>query len=126
MNRFRKNEHLCSKKQIEALLTQGERFFVFPLKVCYRFQDETAAALPCLSVIAVPKRYFKKAVARNLLKRRMRESFRLHKHDLYTALAARNRSLYVFLQYAHDEALPYAQIEPAMKKILEKLIEYIK
>ena len=43
MNRFPKNERLCSRKQIETLFATGESFLVYPFKVIYadeRLRDE--------------------------------------------------------------------------------------
>ncbi len=41
---------------------------------------------PALMAVSVPKRLFKRAVDRNLMKRRIREAYRLQKPGLYAAL----------------------------------------
>ncbi len=38
MNRFPKNERLCSRKQIDALFATGESFLVYPFKVIYELR----------------------------------------------------------------------------------------
>ncbi len=123
MNRFTKDERLCSRKQITALLTGGASFFVYPFRVVYEIQaisDEGQEAGIQL-LIAVPKRKIKKAVRRNLVKRRTREAWRLCKQDLYTTLATTPVRLSVMLQYVADEPLPFAQIEAAVMAIRQQL-----
>ncbi|MGB0427427.1 MAG: ribonuclease P protein component [Flavobacteriales bacterium] len=73
--RFKKSERLCAQKQIDELFLKGETFFVYPLKL-YAMPDEQKKLL-----ISVPKRMQKKAVDRNLIKRRIRESYRTQKLD---------------------------------------------
>ncbi|MDR0295397.1 MAG: ribonuclease P protein component [Prevotellaceae bacterium] len=94
MNRLTKNERLHSRKLIEHLLTNGNSFFVHPFRVLYSFEfratsnEELQQPNFQLStfnfqfLITVPKRRIKKAVARNLIKRRTREAWRLHKNQL--------------------------------------------
>ena len=78
-NTFSKNERLCGKIGIDALLAGGRFGNVHGFRFCRLHTDrETPGRL----MISVPKKLFKRAVKRNLLKRRMREAFRLQKSML--------------------------------------------
>ncbi len=77
---FKKEERLSSKKQIEELFAKGSHFYLYPFKVVYHAKHTATA--PHQVLISVSARTFKKAVDRNLIKRRIRESYRLQKHEL--------------------------------------------
>ena len=79
---FSKEEHLCSKRLIALLFSKGSSFNLYPLRfIYYTPQDLPPGATQVL--ISVSKRYFKRAVDRNRLKRQIREAYRLNKHILY-------------------------------------------
>ena len=70
-------------------------------------------------LISVPKKLFKRAVKRNLLKRRIRESWRRLKHKL--ALSEHGMDL-LFI-YSTKEVMTYQEIYSHIEKIVEKLNE---
>jgi len=65
-----RDSKLKSRKKIGFLFQSGKSKVVFPLKAIWQKGEKTQVA------VSVPKRNFKKAVDRNLLKRRMREAWR--------------------------------------------------
>ncbi len=80
-------ERLKLRKKIETLFQTGEAFSAFPLRVIYRFTGrETPGAAPVQVGFSVPKKKMRKAVHRNRIKRLLRESWRLQKHQLYPFL----------------------------------------
>lgn len=86
---------------------------VYPVKCTCLFGDNTASRV----MVMAPKRNHKRAVARNLLKRRMREAYRLHKRIL-----EEGRGVDIALSYiAKGEPLGYQAIEKAVISILNKL-----
>lgn len=68
-------------------------------------------------MVVVPKRLFKRAVKRNLLKRRLREAYRLQKGLL------RASGIDFMLLYASREILPYSVIAEEVAKALERISE---
>ena len=77
INTFKKSERLCSKKLIKELFNRGSSFYLYPFKVLVLENESPNKSHQVL--FSVPKRNFKKAVDRNLLKRRIREAYRLNK-----------------------------------------------
>lgn len=69
-------------------------------------------------MVSVPKKLFKRAVKRNLLKRRIRESYRKQKH----ILTAKN-GLDVLFMYSTKEILSYEDIYTAVGQIIQKINE---
>jgi ribonuclease P protein component len=119
---FGKGERLKSRKQIDALFTEGRSFHAFPVRMAYRFFPQTAQAAPSLLAgVSAPKRSFKKAVDRNRIKRLLREAYRLQKPELLELLATRNLAGHVFFLYTGKELPQFKVIEAAMHKCLQHI-----
>ena len=71
--------------------------------------------------VAVSKKYFKKAVSRNRIKRLMKECYRLQKNDLQNELTQKNIQLECFLMYTGNELPEYNIVFEKMTNILKRL-----
>ncbi len=118
---YPKKERLCSKILIERLFNDGKVIYEFPLKVLW-LESELTENVPVQSILNVSKRRFKRAVKRNLLKRRMREAFRLNNHEFYETLQTRNLQIAIMILYNNNTILEYSVIEAGMKNILNKIM----
>lgn len=111
---FRKEEKLKKEKLIKELFTRGSSFYFFPFKVLVMHNpDQTYPVHQVL--FSVSKRSFKKAVDRNLIKRRMREAFRLNKNGI----AAPKKLLIAYI-YTAKEILTFAQIQERLVKTFNR------
>ncbi len=98
---------------------EGKSFVVYPLRVIW-LEAELDSPYPAQFALSVPKRTFPKAAHRNLLRRRIREAYRLNKHQLYSSLENQDKQYALMIIYTAKETLPYKDIEKAMKKIIRK------
>lgn len=106
-----KQERLSGKTAIANLLEHGRYVSVPPcLRVCFLATEEPVSRV----LLSVPKKNFKRAVKRNLLKRRLRESFRLQKELL-------PRSFDLMFAYTPKEVMPSQEIYSAVSRALEIL-----
>jgi ribonuclease P protein component len=111
---FRKEERLNKEKLIKELFEKGSSFYLFPFKVFSRPNpDEKVSTHQVL--VSVSKKIFKKAVDRNLIKRRMRESYRLNKN-----LLPDSPKLLIAYIYNAKEILTFAQIQERLIKTLKR------
>ena len=101
-------------KDIDNLLESGEVIFRYPLKVYLKRGNGEALNRVMFSV---SKRNFKRAVKRNLLKRRLRESYRLNKAIL-TSDTVKTDILFI---YIGKEVHEYSLISKAMCGVLEAI-----
>ena len=120
---FRKKERLKSRKVIERLFKDGQSFGVYPLRLVFLKMEDSRSGSPVQFAVSVPKRSFKSAVARNRLKRKVKEAWRLNKHWLYKKLE-KVKGQYAFMViYTGKEDFPYGEIEKAMKNMNMRFVK---
>ena len=115
-----KEERLSWKRYIDLLFEKGQSFVAFPLRVVYLPMEEEMPARASF-LVSVPKKRFKRAVKRNLIKRQVREAYRVRKYDLLEPLEAKNKGMLIAFLYLDKEIHPYAAMEKAMKKAIHIL-----
>ena len=116
-----KEERLWGERVIANLFQHGRSFFQSPYKVVW-IKIHESSAFPSRFGVSVSKRCFKRAVKRNLMKRRTREAFRLNRHILKTAVSDGNQIILMVI-YTSDQLLPFGEVEKTMKKILHRIAQ---
>ncbi len=109
---FTKEERLNKRKDIQELFDKGSSFYLYPFKVFWSPQHESSINQVLVSVSV---RNFKKAVDRNLLKRRMRESYRLNK------LKLSGKPIKAAFIFTAKQIIPFKELEGKMILALGKL-----
>ncbi len=120
---FKSGERLKSRKLIGELFERGQSFGQYPLRLVWIETEAPRSEFPAQLAISVPKRRFKHAVTRNLLKRRIKEAYRLRKHRLYRTLETQDTQLALMIIYTGQEPLPYPEIATAMDRMLGRFIK---
>ncbi|MFA9371746.1 MAG: ribonuclease P protein component [Labilibaculum antarcticum] len=122
MNRFtfKKAERLTHKILIGKLFSEGKGFICYPFRIVWK-EANLNSEYPAQVAITVSKRSFKKAVTRNLLKRRIREIYRLNKAEFYSELEIRNVRLAFMIVYLPKTILKTSEMEDKLIKALKRL-----
>lgn len=113
---FSKSEKLTGKTKIEGLFKTGSSFYLDSIRVRYQVASESSTHE---ILISVPKKIFKRAVDRNLLKRRMREAYRLNKHLIH--LEDQKIFYSIGFIYLSKEILTFHEIQDQLIRCLERL-----
>ena len=116
-NTLPKKERLCGKTGIEKLLARGRHGNMSELR--YIFLSGTEMPYNRI-LVSVPKKLFKRAVKRNLLKRRIRECWRKQKHSLNA-----QAGIDILFIYSTKEILTYQDIYVRVGQIIEKINERV-
>ena len=115
-----KSEWLHGKSKISALMSRGRWGFTSGgLKYCF-LKDTASSSLEETNniIVSVPKRLFKRAVKRNLLKRRLREAYRTQKDILPP------KGYSILFLYNTKDVLEYSALREQVRSILQKLAGY--
>ena len=122
-----RSERIRSLKAIRRLFSEGRGGFVYPIRYMALSSDsaqseESKSEDRGIEVLfSVPKKFHKRANKRNLLKRRMREAYRLNRQLLVEKLGAQAKELDLALIYSAKELHSYKTIENVIRKVLEQV-----
>jgi len=117
--RFPKREKLKGKKLIEQLFDQGKHMGGRPVKLIY-LKTGPGDGVPVKVGVVAPKKRFRTAVARNRIKRLLREAYRRNKPLLFNNIQGNYAFLFLYLGPARPD---HNQIEKAMEEILTAFLK---
>jgi len=122
---FGKGYKLCSRKRISEIFKDAQIVKNFPIRVLWQCTtlDKNDEEPVIQAVFSVPKRLFKKAHDRNLIKRRMRESFRKNRLSMEHILLNKKKRMYLFIVYQENKILDFELIEKKMRSAINQLIK---
>lgn len=113
-----KEERLCSRKALEDLFGGGHQSVsAFPIRAVFMPNELGTVRI----LVSVSKRYFKRAVKRNRIKRQLREAYRLQK-ELLQPLEG---GLDIAFLWTSDEMLPTEKVFQKVQNILQRIHESV-
>ena len=113
-----KKDRLCSRKVLEELFGGGHQSVsAYPLRAVFMPSKQAGIHI----MVSVSKRYFKRAVKRNFIKRQLREAYRLQKETLLPL----DGGLDIAFLWTSDEILPTDKVLQKMHNILQRIHESV-
>ena len=120
---------MCSRTAINMLFAGGRSIVAYPLRAVVavkRCDSETVggevqSGIVAKFMITVPKKKIRTAVGRVLVRRRIREAYRLNRSILAQALQPAGSVAEIAFLYMDTSIADYATIEASMKKLLGKI-----
>lgn len=134
-----KSGRLHHRSLQERLFNEGSKLHEYPLKLVWNslteeelqknFKDRVPDLIgPVQVLVSVPKKKRRKAVDRVLMRRRIREAFRLGRAPLLAAVEELPgvRTLSIGIVYLKEANAPYAEIEGKLTRLIARLTEKFK
>lgn len=118
---FSKAEKLCGVRRIEELFATGRSMHCSLFRVVCSFEDAVADLPPARLLVSVPKKVFRNAVTRNLLRRRIREAYRKNKGDLMLHLEKAGKRADIAVVWRNPEKAGFAEIEKSVIEMTERI-----
>ncbi len=135
---LRKEEKLRHRSLVEPLFKDGKSLYDFPLRMAWRvltpqqledsFKGEVPERIGKLQMlITVPKKKRRHAVDRVLMRRRIREAYRLNRKEFLGEISGLPHigSLSMAFIYIHNENLPFDVIQRKMRSLLKKVAKNV-
>lgn len=136
---LRKSARLHHRSLVEGLFSRGKSIYDGPLRLTYRsLSGEMLENTFCCHVpegigkvqvmVTIPKKMRRHAVDRVLMRRRVREAFRLNSLPLRVAVGRSDemRTLSLGFIYRAKENLPYSEVERRVKRLIALLIRKLR
>lgn len=118
-----KKNRLHLNKEIDELFKKGSSFISYPLRIVYAIVDNNENVNDKV-LVAVAKKYHRRANKRNRIKRLIRENYRLTKQSLIQELKlANNKTIHIALMCVSSKLPNYETIRISMDKAYKKIVE---
>ena len=115
---YTKKDKLKSKKLIEQLFAEGKAITAYPLRLVY-LKTEFEDGSQLKTGVSVSKRLHKTAVARNRIKRLLRETYRLNKLQYFN----NSSTSYAFMiLYLSKDSTTFETLDNKMKLLFKKFL----
>ena len=118
---FVKGERLCGVKAVSELFAGGKFLSEPPLKIIYLTAPAEKSVSTIRVLISVPKRNFRKATDRNLIKRRIREAWRLSRMPLAERLSDSGRRMDLAIIWNDTQIMPYDTVLKSVTGVISRL-----
>ena len=119
---FTKREKLRSKKAFTELIKLGRSFHSQPFLIIWK-NTTPEEKYPAQVAVSVSKKLIKRAVDRNIIKRRTLEAYRQNKHILYKFLKSKNFGLVFIFVYREKQIADYQSIEKSIISVFQYFIK---
>lgn len=117
--KYTKKDKLKRKKVIDHLFTEGKSISVYPLRLVYLKTEHDDDSI-IKAGVSVSKRLHKTAVARNRIKRLLREAYRLNKPLFFN----NSSTSYAFMiLYLSKDGTTFEELNTKMKLLFEKFLD---
>ena len=113
---------MCSRTAVNALFSGGNSVIAYPLRAVFRFID-CDSTVPPRFLITIPKKKIRTAVGRVLMRRRVREAYRLRRFSLAAKLADCGKTAEIAFLYLDSRLIDYNVIDERMTALLDKIAD---
>ena len=113
-----KSKKLKGKTTIARVFKEGSSLRKGPLRIVYLVNEDESGSSEHQMGFVAPKRFIKKAVDRNKMKRLMRESYRLQQEIIQTS---DNQYIQGMIMYQSPKLMEFDKMFSLMRKLLNEL-----